>query len=45
MVLIDIELDDLDLAVELLGDLLERRRYLPAGAAPFGPEVDHHRRG
>ena len=45
MVLIDVELDDLDLAVELLGDLLERRRNLPAGAAPFGPEVDHHRRG
>src|SRR5258708_10707439 len=38
-VLVHIELDDLDLAVErTVGDLLERRRDPPARAAPFGPK-------
>src|SRR5579883_511264 len=42
--LVDVELDDLDLAVERAGrDLFERGRDHLARAAPFGPEVDHHR--
>ena len=44
-VLVDVELDDLDLAAERAGDLLERRRDHAAGAAPFGPEIDHDRLG
>src|SRR5262249_31892337 len=41
--LVDVELDDLDLAVERAGDLLERGRDHAAGAAPLGPEIDHDR--
>ena len=41
-ILVDVELDDLDLAVELAGDLLKRRRDHAAGSAPLGPEIDHH---
>src|SRR5262249_35195339 len=44
-ILIDVELDDLHLAVERARDLLEGRRDHPAGAAPFGPEVHHDRAG
>ncbi len=33
----------LHLAVELLGDLFQRGRDLPARTAPFGPEIDDHR--
>jgi phosphoribosylaminoimidazolecarboxamide formyltransferase / IMP cyclohydrolase len=44
-VLVDIELDDLDLAVERLGNLFQRRRDHFARAAPFRPEIDHHRSG
>src|SRR5262249_58585303 len=39
VILVDVELDDLDLAVEFLRDLLEDRSDLPAGAAPLRPEV------
>src|SRR5437016_11518186 len=42
-VLVDVELDDLDLAAERAGDLLQGRRDHLARAAPFGPEIDHHR--
>ena len=41
-VLIDIELDDLDLAVERLGNLFQRRRDHAAGAAPLRPEIHDH---
>src|SRR5262249_7475497 len=41
MILIDVELDDRDLAAEFLGDLLERRGALPARTAPFSPEIRH----
>src|SRR5262249_1455724 len=42
----DVQLGDAHLAVELLGDLLESWRDLPAGTAPFGPEIhDHGSRG
>src|SRR6516165_1144681 len=41
-VLVDIELDDLDLAVERVGNLFERRRDHPARAAPFRPEINNH---
>src|SRR5882672_6458604 len=43
--LVDIELEDLDLAAERAGDLLERRRDHFAGPAPLGPEIDHDRLG
>src|SRR6202034_2418368 len=36
-VLVDIELDDLDLTVERLGNLFQRRRDHTAGAATFRP--------
>src|SRR5216683_1587588 len=42
-VLVDVELDDLDLAVERACDLLERRRDHLARPAPFGPEIHHDR--
>ena len=42
-ILVDIQLGDAHLAVELLGDLFQRWRNLPAGAAPLGPEIDDHR--
>src|SRR5580698_4706746 len=41
-VLVDVELDDLDLAVERLGNLFQRRRDHAARAAPFRPEIDDH---
>src|SRR5262245_2779756 len=44
-VLVDVELDDLHLAVERSRDLLEGGGDHPAGAAPFGPEVHHDRAG
>ncbi len=44
-ILVDVELDDLDLLAERSGDLLQRRRDHPAGAAPFRPEVDNHGAG
>jgi len=42
-VFIDIELDDLDLAFQFVGDFLQSRSNHLAGAAPLGPEVDYHR--
>src|SRR4051812_32955307 len=39
-VLVDVDLDDADLAVLLVGDLLEDRGDHLARTAPFGPEVD-----
>src|SRR5262245_10213248 len=44
-VLVDVELDDLHLAIERSRDLLEGGGDHPAGAAPFGPEVHHDRAG
>src|SRR5437868_8802925 len=44
-VLVDVELDDLQLALALLRHLLQHRRHRPAGAAPWRPEVDQHRDG
>src|SRR5262249_9044719 len=44
-VLIDVELDDLDLAVERARDLFERRRDHAAGTAPFGPKIHNDRAG
>src|SRR6201982_322926 len=41
--LVDIELHDLDLLAHRAGDLVERGSDHAAGAAPFGPEVDHDR--
>src|SRR5262245_30306951 len=43
--LVDVELDDLDLAAERAGDLLERRGDHAARPAPLGPEIDHDRLG
>ena len=40
---LDVQLGDGDLAGQLVGDLLQRRGDLLAGAAPLGPEVDQHR--
>ena len=40
---VHVDLGQLDLAVARLGGLLERRRQLPAGAAPRGPEVHDDR--
>src|SRR5665809_149863 len=42
--LIDVQLDDLDLAFVLDLDLLELGVDQPAGAAPLGPEIDDDRR-
>src|SRR5262249_9804856 len=39
--LIDVKLYDLDLVAHRTSDLVERRSDHAAGAAPFGPEVDH----
>src|SRR5246127_2728415 len=39
--LVDVELHDLDLLAHRAGDLIERGSDHAAGAAPFGPEVDH----
>jgi len=44
LVLVDVELDDLQGAVALVGDLLEDRSDDAAGAAPGCPEVDQDRR-
>src|SRR6266545_4798197 len=41
-VLVDVELGDGDLALVLLGDLLEHRGDHLARSAPLGPEVDQH---
>jgi betaine-aldehyde dehydrogenase len=41
-ILVDVELDDLDLAIERFGNLFQRRRDHPARAAPFRPKIDHH---
>ena len=41
-VFVDVELDDADLVAHLHGDLFEKRLYLAAGRAPFGPKVDEH---
>src|SRR3546814_139987 len=41
-VFVDIELDDLELAGILGGDLFEDRRNHATGAAPLRPEVDQH---
>ena len=40
---VDVHLDQLDLAAERVDRRLQHRRQLAAGAAPVGPEVDHHR--
>jgi len=40
---VDIDLDQVKLAFAFLGLPFERRAERPAGAAPGGPEVDHHR--
>src|SRR6516225_1671577 len=42
-VLIDIKLDDFDLAIERVGNLFKRGRNHPAGAAPFRPEINDDR--
>src|SRR5262245_52742534 len=42
-VLIDVHLDQLDLALGGAHRLLQHRRELPARAAPLGPEVDQDR--
>ncbi len=41
--LVDIHLDELDLAVGGADDLFEERGKLTAGTAPGRPEVDQHR--
>ena len=43
LVLVDVQLDDLHLAVELRRKLFEMRRDHLAGAAPFRPEIHDHR--
>src|SRR3977135_2547529 len=43
--LVDVQLHDLDLVAHHAGNLVERRRDHAAGAAPFGPEIDHDRAG
>ena len=40
-VLVDVDLHDLGLGAEARRDLLESRADHLAGAAPFGPEIDH----
>ena len=42
--LVDVDLDELQLAVALLDDPVEHGRDGVARAAPLGPEVDDHRR-
>jgi len=42
---VDVDLDQLDLARTGVRGTLEQRPELPTGAAPAGPEVDHHREG
>src|SRR5262245_30571561 len=42
LIFIDVELDDLDLAVEGTRDLFEGRGDHPTGAAPLGPEIDNN---
>src|ERR1051326_6387283 len=44
LVLVDVELDDLQLAALLGSNLLEHRPYHTARATPFGPEVDQNGR-
>ena len=44
-VMVDIDLGDLQLALEIGRDFLQRRRNHFARAAPFGPEIDQHRPG
>jgi acetoacetyl-CoA synthetase len=41
--LVDVHLDELDLALRVADHLLEHRRELPARAAPRRPEVDQDR--
>ena len=41
--LVDVHLDELDLALGRLDHLLQHRGELLAGAAPRRPEVDQHR--
>src|SRR5260370_22869496 len=43
--LVDVQLDDLDLVAHRAGNLVERGSDHAAGAAPFGPEIDHDRAG
>src|ERR1700681_1889809 len=43
--LVDVELHDLDLVAHRAGNLVKRGRDHAAGAAPFGPEIDHYRAG
>ena len=46
LLLVDIDLDQLDAAVGIIGgDLLEHRRQLLAGPAPFRPEIEDDERG
>src|ERR1700676_1369752 len=40
---IDVQLHDLDLVAHGAGNLVKRGRDHAAGAAPFGPEIDHDR--
>src|SRR5689334_21566463 len=41
-VLVDVQLDDLDLAAQFSCELFEHRRNGTARAAPFSPEIDEH---
>src|SRR4029077_8582389 len=41
-VLVDVELDDLHLAVERIGDFFQGRGNHPARTAPFRPEINDH---
>src|SRR5207344_2190333 len=41
---VDVDLDDLDLAGMRGGDLVDDRSDHLAGPAPLGPEIDQHRR-
>src|ERR1700677_3830069 len=43
--LVDVQLHDLDLVAHRAGNLVECGRDHAAGAAPFGPEIDHDRTG
>src|SRR5437667_3334171 len=43
--LVDVELHDLDLVAHRAGNLVKRGPDHAAGAAPFGPEIDHDRAG
>src|SRR5580692_7185042 len=42
-VLVDIEFDDLDLAVERMGNLFQSRCDHATGAAPFRPKIHNYR--